>query len=298
LINRDTVKYRINRLEKLGIISKFYAQIAFKVFGYLACHVFFTFSDDKIREAFIKQLTLHPNTKEITEYNDKWDLEWVLVAKDIQEFDDIVSEAVQEISGHIEEQMLLIEVDHYQTTNLPFVFNQEDLLQKKRTPFSKYLDEVDFKILELLSGFAQVSSADVARKTGVSIETAIRKVNRLYNEDIIEKFTININRDKLEYARYGFGIRFKHFTKDHEIQFREYVRNNKYIVNCVKVFGPWDVFLTIITEKQENFHSTVKSIKSHFNEIIRDADAWVAYKDVYTCSFPKVLLPTENKTKK
>jgi Lrp/AsnC family transcriptional regulator for asnA, asnC and gidA len=59
------------------------------------------------------------------------------------------------------------------------------------------LDEIDFKIIELLSGNARMSYSDIARHFGFS-DVAIRKrVEKLTEKGVIKKFTTLINHKKL-----------------------------------------------------------------------------------------------------
>lgn len=60
-----------------------------------------------------------------------------------------------------------------------------------------YMDSVDTKLLKLLQDDSRMSYTDLAKSVGIS-ETAIRRrIRKLMDDGIIEKFTIKINPDKI-----------------------------------------------------------------------------------------------------
>ncbi len=59
------------------------------------------------------------------------------------------------------------------------------------------MDSVDMKLLGLLQEDSRMSYTDIAKSVGIS-ETAIRRrIKKLIDEKIIEKFTVKVNPDKI-----------------------------------------------------------------------------------------------------
>jgi len=59
------------------------------------------------------------------------------------------------------------------------------------------MDSVDMKLLGLLQEDSRMSYTDLAKSVGIS-ETAIRRrVKKLIDEKVIEKFTVKLNPDKI-----------------------------------------------------------------------------------------------------
>jgi DNA-binding Lrp family transcriptional regulator len=59
------------------------------------------------------------------------------------------------------------------------------------------MDSVDMKLLGLLQEDSRMSYTDLAKSVGIS-ETAIRRrIKKLIDEKVIEKFTVKLNPDKI-----------------------------------------------------------------------------------------------------
>ncbi len=100
---RDTVAYRIKGLENLGAIQGFYPIIDFTRLGYNKYRVFLLVdeTDKEKQQELISDLKNNPNTRHVILYSDRWDIEWTLIAKDIEEFDSIVTDVLGKFSSII-----------------------------------------------------------------------------------------------------------------------------------------------------------------------------------------------------
>jgi DNA-binding Lrp family transcriptional regulator len=61
------------------------------------------------------------------------------------------------------------------------------------------LDETDVKILKALTVDARLSSRQIAKQCGVSIGTALSRVKKMENEDIIKGYSALLDHEKLGY---------------------------------------------------------------------------------------------------
>src|SRR3989344_7120337 len=100
---RDTTNYKMKRLEKEGVIVRYYQEINFEKLGYTLYHLFLLINEtEKEKQAeVIEAIKNHPNTVSGMEYSDRWDIEWVIAARDVHEFDTIVTEVCVKFSDII-----------------------------------------------------------------------------------------------------------------------------------------------------------------------------------------------------
>ncbi|MFC1754739.1 winged helix-turn-helix transcriptional regulator [Thermoproteota archaeon] len=289
-MNRDTIKYKINRMKKLGIIKKFYAELNTNFFGYHMCNVFMMLDsqNEEKRDEMISKLVNHTNTKQVIEYNDKWDIEWILLAKNVEDFDEIITDITTGYGDVIIEREKLIVVENYPAIQLPYDFYKSLLKHRKRKEFSK-IDNVDFKILKLVSQDARMPAIDIAEKIKVSSDTVIKRIKQLYSSKVIIKFTMLIDMGIVSYNWYVLALEMRYYDKKWRSQFREFVKEHPYIMRCSKTMGAWDIILRISTDDPKVFHTTVKEIRKRFSSIIRNYDTWVAYKEHYFENFPEIV---------
>jgi DNA-binding Lrp family transcriptional regulator len=62
-----------------------------------------------------------------------------------------------------------------------------------------HIDQTDVKILHALQSDARLSYRQVARKCGISAATAMLRIKKLEKNGVIERYTLQINHEKLGY---------------------------------------------------------------------------------------------------
>lgn len=293
-INRDTVKYKIKRMQDLDVIKQFYAEVDVGIFGYTTYHVYMLLDHlyDKKQQELVEELITHPNTKSVKEYNDQWDLEWSFIAKNLEDFDHILTEISSKFSDITLEKDKLVVVKYYYTTKLPWDFYKKAGYEAKViTEGHKKikLDAKDFAILKILTENARENAVKIAQKVKLSADAVIKRIRKMYDSHVIKRFTVVTDRGKMGYHWYTFALRMKYFDKEHKRKFMEFVKEHPYIIRCVRTLGGWDLLMYICTSQSSNFHKTVKEIKHEFSDIIKSYQTWVAYKEHGYINFPRVI---------
>ena len=294
LLSRDAVAYRITRLQKQGVILTFIPIIDLKRFGYYTYQVFLLL-DEKEKEkqtALISFLKEHKHTKSIISYTDTWDIEWTLIAKNVQEFDILLTEVITKFSDVILQKETLAVVKGYKSIHLPYYYYYSagitPKLSLKKAKAIK-VDKKDIELLKLLGQNSRQSSYDLGKKLGLSPDAVVYRIRRLTNANIIRQFTTVINLSKLNYSWYTYAINFKKFDEKDDAKFTEFVRKHPHIIRAVKIFGEWDVLLYIVADSPSNYHNTVKEIKKTFSDIIQTYQTWLANEEYIYQPLPKVI---------
>jgi len=290
-LSRDAVDYRIKRLEEDKVITLYYPRINYKLFGYSLYYLFFLIDeDDQQKKAqFIENIKQHPNVIYLFEYSDRWDMQIALLAKDIQQFDQILQELTNEFSDIIIEKDVLEVVRQHTHRILPksLCNNEPHLKDYSLEPIS--IDAKDRAILKELCKDARQSTYDIGEKVKLSSDAVLYRMKKLKENKVITEYTATCNLEALGYGWFTCGISFKKFIKQDETKFAEFVRNNDHIIRASKCIGPWDVMMNISVKEIEEFHTTLKSLKKNFKDIIKSYDVWIGYQMHHFNPFPKVL---------
>lgn len=108
------------------------------------------------------------------------------------------------------------------------------------------LDEIDKKILELLSENGRMSYSDIGKKLGLSRVAIRERVNTLMEKGIIEKFSVVINSEKVGKSVSAF------FEVDCEpsslVQVAETLANNPNVASCYQMTGPSTLHMHVLVE--------------------------------------------------
>ncbi|MFH1641488.1 MAG: AsnC family transcriptional regulator [Nanoarchaeota archaeon] len=289
-LSRDTVDYKIKRMQDLNVILQFYPVINFRKMKYMVFHVFINIdeSDKKRQGEFMEVLKNHPNIYRVMEYSDQWDYEFVLISKTMEEFNQSIAQITYEFSDIILEKSKLVKMETYFSTLLPYKFHTKYKVEKAHIN-DIILDNKDIKILHHLSKNCRQSTYEISKKIQMSPDAIGLRIKKMYNSGIIEKFTILVNFTNLDFNWYTLVVRVKFFDRDSELKFREFIKYHEYIVRAVKTLGMWDLLIYVIADNSRIFHKTVKHIKTEFANIIRNYGTFAAYKEHVFNAMPKVI---------
>lgn len=116
------------------------------------------------------------------------------------------------------------------------------------------IDEIDKKILQLLSENGRMSYVDIGKELGLSRVSIRERVNQLTNNGIIEKFSVVINSEKVGKNVSAF------FEVDCEpgslVEVAEKLANNPSVASCYQMTGPSTLHMHVLVEdftKLEHF---------------------------------------------
>lgn len=123
------------------------------------------------------------------------------------------------------------------------------------------MDDLDKKILELLSDDGRKSYRKISRELGVSVGTVHNRVDKLTKHGIITKFVPVINHEKLGYNLTAIiGLEIKGGTVDFLVE------NNVYQDNILAVYGVTGQFDGMVIAKFRNTKELDIFIKQLLNE--------------------------------
>lgn len=291
-LSRDAINYRINRLEKLGVIQAFIPKINIQKLGYVSFHILLLLDETKRekQEELIKYLQQHTQVKSIMEYTGRWDYEVVIFTKNLIEFDDFVTDLTSKFYDIILEKRVIQHIKTYFSSYLPSHIDIEQLKNPTQITETVTLDEADKKILGLLSKDCRVSTYTMSTDVQLSPDAISYRIKKLVENEVIGAFTVLVNLTLLNYQLHTYCVQMKTLTKDVEAKLKEFVRNHPNILKAIKTMGPWNLILYIVSDNPETFHRVVHEIKREFAQYIQTYTSWVAYKEHHFTNIPEVLL--------
>lgn len=108
------------------------------------------------------------------------------------------------------------------------------------------LDDIDRKILSMLSDNGRMSYVDLAKELSLSRVAVRERINQLIKEDIIEKFSVVINSEKV-----GKGVS-AFFEVDCEptalVSVAEKLAENPTVASCYQMTGPSTLHMHVLVE--------------------------------------------------
>ena len=126
------------------------------------------------------------------------------------------------------------------------------------------MDHLDNKILQLLSANSRITGADISRKVNLSLPAITERLRKLDRSGYIDKYTIKMNRQKLELNILAFIQVWIDHSKgannlDNIIALNE-------VLECHHIAGDCDLLLKVVVKDtlalEELLVKKIKGIKS------------------------------------
>ncbi len=122
-LSHETVRYKINRLLKAGVIQKFTVRVNKRALGYQIYGVVLIAISNYTKEnwdEFFNFLMQHPNIVNVEKVTGNYDLKFAFWAKDTEDFDRISHAIKTRFSGIIKDWNSFIFTNRFKTKELPF----------------------------------------------------------------------------------------------------------------------------------------------------------------------------------
>jgi Lrp/AsnC family transcriptional regulator for asnA, asnC and gidA len=108
------------------------------------------------------------------------------------------------------------------------------------------MDKTDLTILDKVSRDSRTHCTEIAGELGVATSTIHKRVNQLYNDGIIEQFTIILNPEKSGNMLTTFiGINVDAAKKDEVIKT---LKSISYVLEVYELLEPYDLFVKVRTQ--------------------------------------------------
>jgi len=274
-LKRDVVAYRINRMQEEGIIKYFWTVIDTFKLGYNVFRVYFNFQDISIDEK--KQLI-----QDFVDYKNSWlvgsaagpiDFGAVIWVSNIYEFNRFLDKILDKFGKYISKKIIsvYVQADEYEKSYLLL----DEFKKSEREKFTINcgeekvdIDEIDYKILDILSLNARIPLIDLASKLNTSSQTINYRMQKLIKAEVIKGFRVGIDISKL--GLQYFDVRITLTDHSYRKKIIDYLRYNPNFKCINTAFGYADLELEFVLEKIDNLIQIMDDLNEKFPHVIRN----------------------------
>jgi len=273
-LSKPAVEYRLRRFEKNKVIFAYYTVIDFTKLGYSQYKIYFKFQDTTIEDEknIIDYWVNSKNAIWVAQDRGRWDLAVSILAKSNFEFGRILSSFMNKFSRFIlEKDVLLTEYSpiyarRYLTETRPseFVYGVPTKIYE--------LDDIDKKILRMLSTNARIPIIDLAKRTGLTRDIVNYRLKKLIQNKIIVQFRCYPHLSNIGINLYKIIFRTKNFNGEAEKKIKAYVAQHKKATQLLKLIGSWDLEIEFEVKNEDELYEILTDIRKRFSSTIRDFD--------------------------
>ncbi len=285
-LNKNTVNFRINRMEKEKVILGYYTVIDNSKLGYFSFRVYLKYFNTKAEDEkrIVDWLKDHKKVGVLGKIETVYDLAFHVLVKNIYEFDEFWlefkkkfreyfwNEKVHVFSSvyHFKRRYLLKEIQEYQKE-----ISEYEFIGKAMEKPIKH-DTLDLNILKLISKNARMPVIEMSKKLKIPERTVAFRIKQLEKNKIILGYRVNLNLEKIGYEYYKINIILNDFQKYGELL--NFAKPHVNIIYIDRTLTELDFEIDVEIENRKELLKLLDEIKISFN--VRDMEL-LLYKEYY-----------------
>jgi len=262
---RQTVDYRIKKLEKEKVIKKYTINVDYQKLGYNR-HSLYLDMKSISHEEVNKYLKLVTDIQEVSccymlHGASKWKLYISVWTKTIERYDEIQTRIMSKFKKYIKNYLSFQGVRSYTYLARRLNPKAKAKVDIKHKMDNIELKPIDWKLIKLLKKNSRTPVVDLAKKLKVSVNTIMRRTKWLKDKEIIERFYPILHMRKLGYTEYTFISRIDP-SYDKELQnFLEYTRKDNRFIIVIKAVGYVNLYYAFIVKDGNELHEITSKVE-------------------------------------
>ena len=294
-IGKNTVSYKIDRFLKEGVINNFSTVINTGALGVTTFTVLLKFNKDlQKNKEIIDFFTKHPFAEWIVLLSGNYDLFLEFVTTDINHFVALLKEIKEHFQAdlnhykvHLLEEALRVEhlvKDLYVDLGLEVIYPQ------KREYIPKKLDELDKKILSVLSKNSDKTLTEIAKEIGSTWDVVRYRIKQMEKDKIILKYFPQINLLKLGYLRFICELDLHNLDNEKFKKIRYIIKVNDNITYAFANSNSMSILLDCSFKSISDLDSFLSKLQEDFKENIININYNIVREELKFDLFPDGLL--------
>jgi DNA-binding Lrp family transcriptional regulator len=273
-IHENSVKYRIKKLEKVGVIYNYYAVIDSFKLGYLPIKFYlkFEFTTPNIEEEIINYFKQNKQTWWVASLEGRFDLAVHMLVKNFKLFSDFWDLTLEKFNDYIGEALF---AQYFYLNSFEYSYLYDKNIIKKRKKFTSIndggiinIDKINYQILELIAPNARINLSKIAERLSLTPEAIIYRLKKLEKLNIIQGYRTNINLQKIGYKNFKVDI----FLGDYKQRLKiiDYIKNNNNLVFICKSAGVSNLELGFHLLNINHLFEIINELKIKFPKAIKN----------------------------
>ena len=294
-LKKDVVSYRINKLEKEGVIKNYYTVIdAYKLGYYLfRYYINFQYVTPDLRKEIVEYFGDYKNICTVGHAAGKYDLILVVWVNNLGEFHQFWGKALDNYGDYFESNIFSLYI-HGVGFRQSYLLNNSNTMNNKNNEELEVfgvgsivkIDEIDYKLLNLLSLDARAPLIELAENLDGSSQKINYRIKRLEESGVIQAFRVSIDLSIFNLKRYNVDIHLKEYRQRRKII--DYMKTNPYLLYISTSTGISDLEFEFVIENQEKLIEIIEEINTKFPNSIRSYSFYGNFKALKETFLPKI----------
>lgn len=288
-ISKQSVGYRINRMEKEGIIKNFYTEFNVSKLGYNTYYIFLQLEriTNKSENEIISKFLDEDNVGWIINGIGKWNIILLIYAKSMTEFEKLFFHIKNICSNYLRDATFSI-LTKSQKISYRFLNVKPGGIQTEKLKKIE-LDSKDNKIMESIAQNARATVMELCRKTRLSPDIITYRLKKLQKEGITNGFKIKLDVTKFGIQWYLLLIQLQNISEDVRKKFINFLTNQKEVYYLTSTIGNYDLLVDLHVQNSTNVRDFIFKIREKFPETIKVYESLLIFKEHKISYLPNLL---------
>ncbi len=294
-LSRESVRYRIQKLVDEGYINNFITILNSMKLGFDWYRTFFKFQNITLEKENEIINWFEKNASWITKVEGKWDLNTGIFCRNIYEYRDLIEEFLLKYSKNIEryEVAMVTHMWHYHRDYLLGRQHKTSTAEimgfaSKKEYKTEKIDEVDYRILEILLKNARMKTIDIARKAKTTEIVVRYRIKKMIEKGIILGFRSFLNIQKLGYQYFKLHVTLQDLTPEKKENLLNYIHKHPNTIYTTELVGGADLETEFQVASNEEFYRCLQELRKEFGDIIRDYEFMQYTKEYKFTYLPEI----------
>ncbi|MEX0920641.1 MAG: winged helix-turn-helix transcriptional regulator [Candidatus Pacearchaeota archaeon] len=286
-LSKDAVGYRIKKLEEKKVLSGYRTVIDFSRLGFTMNRILLNLVD--INENTLKKLISFLMKEEgvwlIGKNEGEWDFAFGYFAKSVSEFYHFYERFMSFFRKYLGTK-LISQLVKYDERNRSYLIDKKPVPREKlNLNFEKVnVDEIDLKILKLISQNSRMRLVDIAGELNFSSMAIHQRIKKLEEKRIILGYKADINVLALGRDYYGVKVNLSDYSEKEKILNKIY--SMKEMTAVLYHVGGYDIEFDLELRNTGEYHKIINSLRNEFSSI-REIKSMRAIEYYKLTHFPK-----------
>jgi len=274
-LSKDGANYRFKKLINEGVITRCYAEINITKLGYMIGKVTLQFQniDNQISEEIFNHLKKDPNVIWVAFCSGRWDCVFGLFVRDSYEMQQLLNNLYEKYGKYILLKEVLIEPEYYRVNRGWLTEKKEKFISKVGGKIEINADELDLRILEILTNECRTPILDIAIKLKQASSTIINRIKILEKKGIIQNYYLGLNLKKIGMEFCKAFVYLQNPSKEEYQKLVDYCLKHPNVTALSKMVGSWEMELEMEVNNFDEFYSIMNDIKTKFKNVVRSYEA-------------------------
>ena len=273
-IKKNVISYRINRLQKRGIIKNYFTIINPFTLGYSSYgfYLIYQYVTPDIRKKIIKYFINKKNTWFVASIEGTFDLGVSLWIKNLEEFYQFWKGTLENFRHYIKSHKF---INYVQTHGYPPTYllgpepraNPKEIIYIGNAP-QVPVDTLDIQLLKILSTNARTPATILAQHLQTSSTVVSYRIKKLEASKVIQNYTLALDIAKIGYSDFRIDIDLTNYT--HRDSLLAYIQKNPYLTYIFTSIGHSDIQFNVRVFGIDDVHAIMNDLCTQFPQSIRD----------------------------